>query len=665
MALNGSVSTNTGTDGRYYKLSWTATQSIDNNTSTISWKLTSEGATSEWIMERRLYATIDGAYVYNSSDKVERWAGTVASGTKTITHNSDGTRSFSITLGAAVFGSSVNCTGSQTFTLNTIARKSGLTVGGGSLGSSISITADRKSSSFKHKLVYSCGDYSGTIDINSPATSWTFIPPLNWATGAPYGTQVYATFTLTTYSGNTSIGSDSKAVWFTIPASVKPSCTLSLSEPSGQSHVSTYGGYIQGQSRLHVVVNSTTAQGSPIKTYKTTVNGSTYSASSFDTAAIRNPGTNTISTTVTDGRGRIGTASQNVTVIPYSNPIVNRFSVARCDSDGTENASGSYTKVTYSYTVTSLSNNNNKSASLRYKKVSDSEWTTVSLTAAYSVTNATHIFAADDGSSYNVQLSVTDDFTSTVASTTVSTGFCLFHIPVSGKGITFGGVAEKDGFNVNMPAHFASGITEDIQVFQGNVDELLTSGNYYVGTYASQKPGAGMNGWLTVKKYGVGLYAYQEYMTYTGNRYYRMRDNGTWGAWIREGSFNSSNNILCSTNINMYMTGSHTVNLNEKVSAQKNGITLCWSQWNGTSALNVDFVYTYIPKEQVTVYGEGRGVSCPLISGHNTGHFGSKYMYIYDTKITGNDLNARKYTDATSNVTIENNRWVLRTVIGV
>ena len=39
MALSGSVSTNAGEDGRYYKLSWTATQSIANNTSTISWTL--------------------------------------------------------------------------------------------------------------------------------------------------------------------------------------------------------------------------------------------------------------------------------------------------------------------------------------------------------------------------------------------------------------------------------------------------------------------------------------------------------------------------------------------------------------------------------------------------------------------------------------------------
>lgn len=663
MALSGSVSTNTGTDGRYYKLSWTATQSIDNNTSTISWKLTSEGAASEWIMERRLYATIDGAYVYNSSDKVQRWSGTVASGTKTITHNSDGARSFSITLGAAVYVSSVNCTGSQTFTLNTIARKSGLTVGGGSLGSAISIVADRKSSSFTHTLQYECGSYNGTIATKSTATSWSFTPPLNWATGAPYGTKVYATFTLTTYNGSTSIGSNSKAVWLTIPDSVKPSCSLSISEPSGQAHVSTYGGYIQGQSKLHIVVNTTTSQGSPIKTYKTTANGSIYSASSFDTAAIRNPGTNTISTTVTDGRGRSGTASQNVAVIPYSNPIVNRFSVARCDSDGTENASGSNVKVTYSYTVASLSNNNGKSASLRYKKVSDSEWTTVSLTAAYSVTNATHIFAADDGSSYNVQLSVTDNFTSTVASTTVSTGFCLFHIPVSGKGITFGGVAEKDGFNVNMDAHFSKGITEVIKVSGGNCDEMLVSGTYYMSSNATNKPsynGTAWNGWLTVKAYGDASYVYQEYVSYTGNRYFRMRDNGTWGAWIRDDSSTPNNKILWTASAPMYMNASQTATLSERISVQKTGICITWCGYDGSAIKEYDIVYTFVPKQHITAFsGEGRGICCPLTVNTSSIYIGSKYLNIYDDKIVGSSYNA------TNNDKFNNTHWVIKNVIGV
>lgn len=128
MALSGTVKTNADSNGRYYQLAWTATQSTANNTSTISWTLSAQGYTSGWIAERTLYVTIDGATVYSKTDRVERQVGNIKTGTKTITHNSNGARSFTITLGAAVYGTSVNCKGSVTFSLNTIARASTLNV---------------------------------------------------------------------------------------------------------------------------------------------------------------------------------------------------------------------------------------------------------------------------------------------------------------------------------------------------------------------------------------------------------------------------------------------------------------------------------------------------------------------------------------------------------
>ena len=137
MALSGSVSTNGCPDegeGRYYTLSWTATQSIANNTSTISWTLSTAGGYSSWMTERTVYVDIDGERVFSKTEAVDRYRGTIATGTKSISHNSDGTRSFSVSLGAAIYYASVQCTGSQTFTLDTIARASTLSVSDGTLG---------------------------------------------------------------------------------------------------------------------------------------------------------------------------------------------------------------------------------------------------------------------------------------------------------------------------------------------------------------------------------------------------------------------------------------------------------------------------------------------------------------------------------------------------
>ena len=124
MALSGSVSTSKY-DGRYLKLSWTATQSVANNTSTIKWTLSAAGVNVNWYSTGPVTCTIDGSTVYSRSSRVDMYKGTIASGTKTITHNNDGTRTFKVTIRAAIYYYDVNCTGSSTFTLNPIDRVPG------------------------------------------------------------------------------------------------------------------------------------------------------------------------------------------------------------------------------------------------------------------------------------------------------------------------------------------------------------------------------------------------------------------------------------------------------------------------------------------------------------------------------------------------------------
>lgn len=612
MALRGSVATNAGEYSRYYRLNWTATQSIANNTSTISWTLNAAGGTG-WVAERTVYVNIDGTSVYSKSNYVERYPGVVASGTKTLTHNSDGTRSFNISIGAAVYYTSVTCTGVGSPTLDTIARASDLSVSDGTLGVAQTITADRKSSSFTHTLTWKCGSYSGTIATKSPATSWSFTPELKLAEGAPNGTNVYCEFTLTTNNGNTAIGSTKKSVRLAIPNSVVPTCSMSLSDTKG--YKDTYGGYIQGQSILHVVINGSGIFGSSISSYSASANGTRYISQTFDTAPLKTSGSNTITVGVKDSRGRSASASSVINVIPYSVPNIISFSVNRCNADGTENDSGFYAKVTYQYSVTNLSSKNTFTVSLNYKKTTDSQWTSVNITPIESLYNVSgsNIIAADDAHSYDISLVVTDSFTSASQSTALSTGYCLYHVRASGRGITWGGVAEDDGFNVKipasfqnsvsfestnasdsisakMPAHFHNGLREDIQVVEsGNCNMLTESGNYYIGSSGSNKPGDGTNGWLTVKAYGTnGAYCYQEYVTSTGLRYYRMRENTIWGGWVQDVSIIfkkfTFNNVAATTKSN---NGLYYGTISTEASLGITGtvLSIVITDWGGPSSM--------------------------------------------------------------------------------
>ena len=482
MALSGSVSTNGCRgegEGRYYTLSWSATQSIANNTSTISWTLSTAGGYSSWMTERTVYVDIDGDRVFSKTDAVDRYRGTIATGTKTISHNSDGTRSFSVSLGAAIYYATIECTGSQTFTLNTIARASTLSVSDGTLGTKTTLTADRKSSGFTHTITWECGNYSGTLTTKSSATSWSFTPELKLATTAPYGQKVYCSFTLSTYNGSTLVGTNSKSVWFTIPSSVKPSCTLSLSDSKG--YASTYGGYIQGESQLSVTINTTQAYSSPISRYSASANGATYSAKSFTTSALKTVGANTISATVTDGRGRSGSISSNITVLAYSRPQITNLKVRRCNANGVENDRGGYGKISFHCTITPLSNKNTKACSVRYRQSGATAWINApAITlSAYDQDCNPPVIQMSDAHSYEVQINLTDKFGTTSAVTSISTGYCLYHVPASGKGITFGGIAEGDGFNVKMPATFGENVKleKNLQL-NGNV-----TGKYLTGTW--------------------------------------------------------------------------------------------------------------------------------------------------------------------------------------
>ena len=508
---------------------------------------------------------------------------TIVDTTLTVAHNSNGSGTIKVRTWMDTDISYGVVEDSKTLTLTTIPRASTLSVSDGTLGVQTKLIADRKSSSFTHTLTWECGSYSGTIATKSSATSWNFTPELKLASVAPYGQKVYCTYTLSTYNGSTLVGTDSKSVWFTIPSSVKPSCTLSLSDSKG--YASTYGGYIQGESQLSVTINATQAYNSPVSRYSASANGATYSTQTFITSVLKTVGTNTISATVTDGRGRSGSISSNIKVLAYSRPQITNLKVRRCNANGVENDRGGYGKISFHCTITPLSNKNTRTCNLRYRQSGATTWINApAITlSAYDQDCNPPVIQMSDAHSYEVQINLTDAFETTSAVTSISTGYCLYHIPASGKGITFGGIAEGDGFSVKMDAtfgekinakkdatfsekidakkaiymngadtfhkdnsgvlqvvpstHFAGGLTEDIPVVNVDCNEMIKSGTYYLGEDATNRPIA-MNGWLTVKTYTIDAgYCSQEFMSYTGLRYRRMRDNGTWGSWIQEADF--------------------------------------------------------------------------------------------------------------------------------
>lgn len=491
MASSGSF--NTGSyEGRYLQFSWEETnQSIANNTTTIKWTLKGLGGGSTWYNAGNFKVVIAGETVYTSANRIQLANGTVvASGTYTFKHGNDGTKQFSASAEAGIYTVAVNCKGSGTFTLDPIARASqpslitwpNHTQNVGEFGDTISIHMNRNSSAFTHTVRYAFGTLSGTcIDADTGKAATGVATGIRWKIPESFmsllttATSGSGTIYVDTYNGSTLVGTKYCGFTATVPASVKPGCSIQVLDATNIKD--TYGNLVRGLSQLYVKTTGTPSYGSPIRAYNVSANGVRYTAAEITTGVLTKAGTTTVTATVTDRRGRTSAAATaSFTVLDYAPPAVTKLTAVRCNQDGTVNKRGAYIKVTFSAAVTSLNSKNTALYKLKYKKTTDTSYTTVTISAAtnkYTVTNQTYIFEASTGSSYDIIIEATDRHNSAkpaTKSTKAPTGASIFSWrgfkTSSGvqDGAGIGKVPEKaNTLQVGWPAEF-----EDTIVQKGN-----------------------------------------------------------------------------------------------------------------------------------------------------------------------------------------------------
>lgn len=435
MALSGSIQNSYR--GWTYRISWSASQSISNNRSTITCDhyLVLSSGYSISIGSRTNTCTVGGAAVNYTSAACSGSGTTIKLGTTThtVNHNSDGTASVTISgtfnIQATLSGSyQSSITASGAVTLDTIPRKSTLTAGNGTLGTAKALTINRASSSFTHTITWACGSKSGTICTRTTNTTVYFDPSngntiSNLAGQAPNSGSVGVVFTLTTYdaSGN-SLGTTQPATaYFTIPDSVAPTATIALSDAEGL--LAVYGGYVQGKSRVHVVTTAELAYESPIVQCTVDFDGATITGDDITTDYIKSSGTLSVTVTLKDGRGHTGTATRNVAVLPYAVPKITNAAAYRSAEDGAANSTGAYITVSFTGDISALSNNNSASYAVSYRHTGDTSYTEATLTDYSGVfaASASYTFPAG-GTSYEIIVSATDDFTTT---STAITGAAL------------------------------------------------------------------------------------------------------------------------------------------------------------------------------------------------------------------------------------------------
>lgn len=672
MATSGALSTNNA--NIKYKITISQnSQSVANNTSnvTVSVKVyrTNTGYTTYGT--GTIYCKINGTTYsesITSDDKITSSGIVLFSKSLNIAHNADGTKTLNTSawISHSQFSSSEQ---SYNQALTTIARATAPTVNDNdiNLGASVTVSMPRASGSFTHTLRYGFGSASGTIGTGL-GTSKAWTPPLSLASQIPNATSGKLTIYCDTYNGSTKIGTKSVAITVRVPASVVPTISSVAVTDTNTTQYNKLGGVVKGKSKLSVVITASGAYSSKISSYSTSVMGKTYAGASFNVNSVTSSGTVTFSVTVKDSRGRSATTTKSITVVDYTNPVINKLSVARVNSDGTANDEGASLKIDYGFTIASVNNKNDKSYTLEIKAPEDTAYKTVASGSVYSLDTSvivTEGISVD--SSYIVRLTIKDYFRSLTHTVEAPTAFTLMDFHSSGKGVAFGKVAQEEGVvDFGLPAKFRNGETPNgaIVLLSGtDIDTLLEPGYYVFSSAVSSTlknlPFTASSGSIEVIREGDYNQVRQVITKCSTNReiWERLYYSNSWKA--PEIVFRGGNKILWSGG--MYMTGGHVIAFSEPASKQTNGIVLVFSEYYDGEAKDQTFHSFFVHKQAINAHsGSGHNF---FMCTSNVAYCATKYLYIRDDGITGHNNNSLELTG--SGLTLKNNRFVLRYVIGV
>ena len=304
----------------------------------------------------------------------------------------------------------------------------------------------------------------------------------------------------------------------------------------------------------------------------------------------------------------------------YTKPTVGNVVVSRCDSEGNELDDGECVKLSFDWSVCDKINEgsagsdivSNASFNVLYKVVGSSD------TYSYYYATAVSMGSAKSGTETRI---------------------------LNDSGVVF---AIDSAYEIRVElqdTHNENGIATHSSVYASNVIpkakfilDIVNKGNGVgIGTTAPQE------GLLVAMDTTFdGIVNLKD--VYAKNMYVNGRQYGVnkvlWsGAW--------------------YMNGSQTATLSEAVSAQPNGIVLVFSRYQDGVAQDWGFEHYFVPKYVVATHA----AQGSYFSSNQNGRPWSKYIYISDTTLKGNDDNTND--GEFDGRYLFNDYCVLRYVIGV
>ena len=379
------------------RFNWSqSSQSIANNNSVVSWslQLIASGGSISSSASKSWSVTVNGSN-YSGTNTVGVSNGqtkTLASGSTTIAHNADGTKSFSFSFsqqfdinysGVGWIGTK---SGSGNGTLTTIPRTSSVSSTNANIGENITITINRASSSFKHTLSYSFCNLSGTIATKTSSTSVSWKLPTTFYAQIPNSKSSWGTITCDTYSGSTKIGSSSCRFDVYVKESTnKPGISATVVDINDTTKALTgdENKLIRYYSKVRFSLTSSPKNSATTTTRSVVYNGRTFTGGSGNswTDLFSEVVSGSYQFSVTDSRGFTNSKTINKTFIEYVK-LTCYMSTTNPTASGecTININGNYFNGNFGST--------NNTLSVQYK-INDGEWTNATVTLSGNTYKAT------------------------------------------------------------------------------------------------------------------------------------------------------------------------------------------------------------------------------------------------------------------------------------
>lgn len=468
-----------GYDGRCLRFDWRLVgQDIGNNTSTIDWDLVGDGnAPYDWYESGNFSVDIDGANRYSSATRIRLYKGTVvASGTLTLTHDNVGNRSFGAYAQAGIYYYAVNCSGSGSWSLPQIPRQANITSAPNfndtenpTIG--YSNPAGSAVSSLQAGIFLTDGTTNLVPyrDISKTGSSYTFELANQERQNLRYATINSPTLTVRFYvktviGGNTFYSYQDKILTI---VDADPTFSAAYTDTNSTVTAITQNNQqiVRSQSTLQInVTNLSAKKGATIRTVVATINGTDYTGTVSGTSCAINVGTLNLSSNitaaikVTDSRAYSTTTELPITILNWElpNAIV---TMQRHNNFYTP------TDITVDGNYSSVDSKNVMTLKLRYKKVSDSTWSSYTTMQD----NTSQTFQLDNNYAWNVQVVVSDLFGSTTYNLTLDRGMPIIYFDrlLSAVGINC--------FPTNQKSLAINGVDVEKNVMTRNLSSNLTS----------------------------------------------------------------------------------------------------------------------------------------------------------------------------------------------